>query len=305
MSRLVWDAVGERIYETGVDRMVLYKYDKMSGTFKNGVAWNGITAFNESPSGAEPTALYADNIKYLNLMSAEQYGATLEAYTYPDEFEECDGSKELAPGVVIGQQNRTLFALCYRTLLGNDTEGTDLGYKLHIVYNCLASPSERGHQTVNDSPEAANPSWTISTTPVDITGGKPTATVVIDSTEVDPDTLASFEEILYGKDGDATVPRLPFPDEIATIFGGGVQPAVLLNRHALNLVVGDTFTLIATTTPAGETVTFSSATGSVASVGSSTGVVTAAGAGNTIVTATMTKGGVTYTDTCTVVVTAA
>lgn len=230
MSKLVWDKVGERTYETGVDHMVLYRYDATSKTFNNAVAWNGITAFNENLSGAEPTALYADNIKYLNLMSAEQYGATLEAYTYPDEFEECDGSKEIAPGVLIGQQNRKLFALCYRTLLGNDQDGTDLGYKLHIVYNCLASPSERGHATVNDSPEAANPSWEISTTPVEITGGKPTATVVIDSTEVDAAKLASFEDILYGTDAveadaehnieasEATVGRLPFPNEIATHF---------------------------------------------------------------------------------------
>lgn len=230
MSRLVWDKVGERTYETGVDHMVLYRYDPQTKAFKNPVAWNGITAFNESPSGAEPTALYADNIKYLNLMSAEEYGATLEAYTYPDEFEECDGSKEIAPGVLIGQQNRKLFALCYRTLLGNDQDGTDLGYKLHIVYNCLASPSERGHATVNDSPEAANPSWEISTTPVEIKGGKPTATVVIDSTEVDKTKLASFEDILYGTDAveadaehnieasEATDGRLPFPNEIAEHF---------------------------------------------------------------------------------------
>lgn len=222
MSRLVWDKVGERIYETGVDHMVLYRYDTETQTFKNPVAWNGITAFNESPSGAEPSPLWADNIKYLNLMSAEEYGATLEAYTYPDEFEECDGSKEIAPGVMIGQQSRKLFALCYRTLIGNDTEGTDLGYKLHIVYNCLASPSERGHATVNDSPEAANPSWEISTTPVDVAGSKPTATVVIDSTKVDADDLTSFLDILYGTDGTGgatgTEGRLPFPAEIATHF---------------------------------------------------------------------------------------
>ena len=234
MSRLVWDKTGERIYETGVDRMVLYKYDNQTKQFKDATAWNGVTAFNESPSGAEPTALYADNIKYLNLMSAEEFGATLEAYTYPDAFEECDGSKELAPGVYIGQQNRKLFGLCYRTLLGNDVDGTDLGYKLHIVYNCLASPSERGHATVNDSPEAANPSWEISTTPVDVAGSKPTATVVIDSTKVDATKLKTFENILYGTDADpghgtegdddyvapteATEGRLPLPAEIAKHF---------------------------------------------------------------------------------------
>ena len=300
MSRLVWDKVGERIYETGVDRMVLYLYDTETKKFKNPVAWNGITAFNESPSGAEPTALWADNIKYLNLMSAEEYGATLEAYTYPDEFEECDGSKELAPGVMIGQQSRKLFALCYRTLIGNDTEGTDLGYKLHIVYNCLASPSERGHATVNDSPEAANPSWEISTTPVEATGSKPTATVVIDSTKVDAETLAAFEDLLYGTaNTDGT---LPFPDEIAAFFGGASGVSIELNRHSLNLVEGDTYTLVPTVTPAGETVTWSTGSSSVATV--SSGVVTAEGAGNTIITASITKDGVTYTDTCTVIVTA-
>lgn len=301
MSRLVWDKVGERIYETGVDRMALYRYDTETHTFKNPVAWNGITAFNESPSGAEPSPLWADNIKYLNLMSAEQYGATLEAYTYPDEFEECDGSKELAPGVMIGQQSRKLFALCYRTLLGNDTEGTDLGYKLHIVYNCLASPSERGHATVNDSPEAANPSWEISTTPVDVAGSKPTATVVIDSTKVDAETLAAFEDLLYGTAD--TEGRLPFPTEVATFFGGASGASIELNRHSLNLVEDDTYTLVPTVTPAGQTVTWTSGSSSIATV--SNGVVTAAGAGNTIITASITKDGVTYTDTCTVIVTAA
>jgi hypothetical protein len=233
-GRLVWDKTGERIYETGVDRMVLYRYDTTTKTFKNPVAWNGVTAFNESPSGAEPTALYADNIKYLNLMSAEEFGATLEAFTYPDEFEECDGSKEIATGVYIGQQNRKLFALCYRTLLGDDTTGTDHGYKLHIVYNCLASPSEKNHTTVNDSPEAANPSWEVSTTPVEVAGSKPTATVVIDSTKVDATKLAQFEDILYGTDAveehgsvgdddyvpaaEATEGYLPFPAAIASHF---------------------------------------------------------------------------------------
>ena len=282
--------------------MVLYRYDTQTKTFKNAVAWNGITAFNESPSGAEPTALWADNIKYLNLMSAEEFGATLEAYTYPDEFEECDGSAELAPGVYIGQQTRKLFGLSYRTLIGSDTENTDHGYKLHLVYNCLASPSERSHATVNDSPEAANPSWEISTTPAEVTNGKPTATVVIDSTKVSAETLAAFEDILYGTAN--TDGRLPLPDEVAEFFGGSSGVSVELNRHSLSLVDGDTYTLVATTVPAGETVTFSSASTSVATVGQSTGVVTAEGAGNTIVTASITKDGVTYTDTCTVIVSA-
>ena len=281
--------------------MVLYKYDNNTKTFKDAVAWNGVTAFNESPSGAEPTALYADNIKYLNLMSAEEFAATLEAYTYPDEFEECDGSKELATGVYIGQQNRKLFALCYRTLLGDDVNGTDKGYKIHIVYNCLASPSERGHSTVNDSPEAANPSWEISTTPVEVSGSKPTATVVIDSTKVDSETLASFEDILYGTalaDG-----RLPFPAEIASIFGAGSTPSVTLDHHVVNITGTGTAALTATTVPASETVTWSSSDADVATV--SNGTVTGVAAGSCIVTASITKDGVTYNDTCTVVVAAA
>lgn len=238
MAKLVWDKTGERYYETGVDHMVLYRYDTTTKTFKDAVAWNGITAFNESPSGAEPTALWADNIKYLNLMSAEEFGATLEAYTYPDEFEECDGSAELAPGVYIGQQTRKLFGLCYRTLIGSDTENTDHGFKIHLVYNCLASPSERSHATVNDSPEAANPSWEISTTPAEVTTGnmKPTATIVIDSTKVPKAKLDSFLDILYGTDAveadaahnieasEATVGRLPLPDEVASHFATTSNP---------------------------------------------------------------------------------
>lgn len=298
--RLVWDKTGERTYETGVDHMALYRYDSDEKAFMNAVAWNGITAFNESPSGAEPTALWADNIKYLNLMSAEEFAATLEAYTYPEEFEECDGSKELSPGVYIGQQTRKLFGLCYRTLLGNDTENTDYGYKLHLVYNCLASPSERSHATVNDSPEAANPSWEISTTPVEVTGAKPTATVVIDSTKVNAAALAELEEILYGT---ANVNgRLPLPDEIAEIFGSAASGSINLNTHTITLVEGGTKELIATVVPSDSVVTWSSASSSVADV--SDGVVTAAGEGNTIVTASITVGGVTYNDTCTVIVTA-
>lgn len=299
MAKIVWDKTGERIYETGVDRMVLYKYDKSSKKFTAGVAWNGITSYSDSPSGAEPTALYADNIKYLNLMSAEEYAATLECFTYPDEFEECDGSKEIAPGVYIGQQNRSLFGLSYRTLLGDDVSGTDRGYKLHLVYNCLASPSERAHQTVNDSPEAANPSFSISTTPVDVTGGKPTATVVIDSTKVDANALAAFEDILYGTNSAAA--RLPMPDEVAQIFGGGVTGSVNLNAHSVTIAAEATKELVATTTPADAVVTWTSGSTSVATV--SDGVVTGVGEGNTIITASITVDGVTYTDTCTVVVT--
>ncbi len=216
MSKIVWDAIGERRYETGVDHGVLYKY--ANNAFGNGVAWNGLTAVNESPSGAEPSPLYADNIKYLNLMSAEEYAATVEAYTYPDEFEECDGSAVIADGVYIGQQPRKLFGLCYRTLIGNDVLGTEKGYKLHLIYNCLASPSERSHATVNDSPEATTLSWSLSTTPVAVNGFKPTACVTVDSTKTPEGKLADLEAILYGDEN--TEPRLPFPDEVARIING-------------------------------------------------------------------------------------
>ena len=220
MSKLVWDKTGERLYETGIKNGVLYVQSE-SGTYPTGVAWNGLTAITESPSGAEATALYADDIKYLNLMSNEEFGATIEAYTYPEEFAECDGSKELVNGVMIGQQARKTFGLCYRTALGNDTEGNDHGYKLHIIYGALAAPSEKAYSTINDSPEAITFSWEITTTPVNVTGAKPTASIVIDSTKADPTKLAALEDILYGKDGDSgsgTGPRLPLPDEIKTLM---------------------------------------------------------------------------------------
>lgn len=223
MAKIVWDQTGTRNYETGVDHGVLYKYAEAAGQeaagFKNGVAWNGLTAVNESPSGAEPSPLYADNIKYLNLMSAEEYAASIEAYTYPDEFEECDGSAEIANGVLIGQQPRKLFAFCYRTLIGDDIQGTDKGYKLHLIYNCLASPSERAHSTVNDSPEATTLSWEISTTPVEVPNYKPTASVTIDSTKVDAAKLSALEDILYGTAENA--PRMPYPAELITLVGEG------------------------------------------------------------------------------------
>ena len=223
MSKLVWDKTGERLYETGIKNGVLYVQSE-SGTYPTGVAWNGLTAITESPSGAEATALYADDIKYLNLMSNEEFGATIEAYTYPEEFAECDGSKELVDGVMIGQQARKTFGLCYRTALGNDTEGNDHGYKLHIIYGALAAPSEKAYSTINDSPEAITFSWEITTTPVNVTGAKPTASIVIDSTKADPTKLAALEDILYGKDGDSgsgTGPRLPLPDEIKTLMTAG------------------------------------------------------------------------------------
>ena len=236
-------------------------------------------------------------------MSAEEFAATLEAYTYPDEFEECDGSKELAPGVYIGQQNRKLFALCYRTLLGDDVNGTDLGYKLHVVYNCLASPSEKGHATVNDSPEAANPSWEISTTPVEVSGSKPTATVVIDSTKVDAQKLAAFEDILYGTAG--TDGELPFPDAIAAHFGGSATPEIELDKHVANITGTGTATLnVKKKTPDDAVVTWTEDSSSAVCTVSD-GVVTGVAAGSAIVTATITVDGVDYIDTCTIIVAAA
>lgn len=220
--KLEWDKTGERFYETGVKNGVLYI--PTDGVYSKGVAWNGLTAVTESPSGAEATALYADDIKYLNLLSTEEFGATIEAYTYPDEFAECDGSAELVAGVSVGQQKRKIFGLCYKTTLGNDTDGNDHGYKLHIIYGAQAAPSEKAYATINDSPEAITFSWEVTTTPVNVTGMKPTASIVIDSTKADPTKLAALELILYGKkgtgDGDtgAVEPRLPLPDEIKTLM---------------------------------------------------------------------------------------
>lgn len=216
MSRLVWDKTGDRLYETGVKQCVLYP--QVSGAYPKGVAWNGITSVTESPSGAEPSPLYADDIKYLNLMSTEEFGASIEAYMYPEEFEACDGSAEIVPGVSIGQQKRQSFGLCYRTIIGNDTESNEHGYKLHIIYGALAAPSEKAYATVNDSPEAITFSWELSTTPVNVTGGNPTASLTIDSTKVNAEKLKALEDILYGSETESTGPRLPLPDEIATLM---------------------------------------------------------------------------------------
>lgn len=217
MAKLVWDKTGDRLYETGVKNGVLYI--PTAGVYSKGVAWNGLTAVTESPSGAEATVLYADDTKYLSLMSTEEFGATIEAYTYPDEFAACDGSAELADGVMIGQQKRSTFGLCYKTTIGNDTEGNDHGYKLHIIYGALAAPSEKAYASINDSPEAITFSWEITTTPVNVTGAKPTASLVIDSTKADPSKLAALEDILYGKDGEpGNEPRLPLPDEIKSLM---------------------------------------------------------------------------------------
>ena len=214
MAKLVWDQTGERLYETGVKQGVLYVQE--AGAYPKGVAWNGLTAVTESPSGAEATPLYADDIKYLNLMSTEEFGATVEAYTYPDEFMVCDGSAALAEGVYIGQQPRKTFGMCYRTTLGNDTDGNDYGYKLHIIYGALAAPSEKAYATINDSPEAITFSWELTTTPVNVTGHKPTASLVIDSTKTDATKLAALEAILYGSESEEA--RLPLPDEVLELF---------------------------------------------------------------------------------------
>ena len=216
MAKIVWDKTGERFYETGVNKGVLYPQGE-GGTYPKGVAWNGLTAVTESPSGAEATPLYADNIKYLNLMSVEEFGATIEAYTYPDEFAECDGSAELTAGVMIGQQPRKTFGLSYVTTLGNDTVGNKYGYKLHIIYGALAAPSEKAYATINDSPEAITFSWEVTTTPVSVEGFEPTASLVIDSTKVDAEKLAALEAKLYGTESEE--PSLPLPDEIVTILG--------------------------------------------------------------------------------------
>ena len=214
MEKIVWDQTGERLYETGVKNGVLYVQE--SGAYPKGVAWNGLTAVTESPSGAEPTALYADDTKYVNLVSAEEFGATIEAYTYPDEFAECDGSASITAGVYIGQQNRKTFGLSYKTTVGNDVDNNNHGYKLHLIYGAVASPSEKSYSTINDSPDAITFSWEISTTPVNVTGHKPTALLTIDSTKVDAGKLAKLEAILYGSsEADA---RLPLPDEIVSIL---------------------------------------------------------------------------------------
>ena len=220
MPKLVWDATGERYYETGVSHGVLYPQD--SGAYPKGTVWNGLTAVTESPSGAEPTDLWADNIKYASMRSAETFGATIEAYTYPDEFAACDGSATPMPGVAIGQQKRKAFGFSYRTEVGNDAD--EEGYKLHLVYNATASPSEKGYSTINDSPDAITFSWELTTTPITVTGYKPTSCITITSTEVPAAALTALEDILYGGDDASKVPHLPLPDEVLAILGAGAPP---------------------------------------------------------------------------------
>lgn len=242
MTVLTWDQVGERLYETGVDHGVLYIPDE-SGAYVDGYAWNGLTAVTESPSGAEASAQYADNIKYLNLISAEEFGATIEAFTYPDEFAQCDGSASPSTGIVLGQQGRKMFGLCYRTQLGNDVDGMDHGYKLHLVYGCQAAPSEKAYATINDSPEAITFSWEVTTTPVPVTDYKPTSVLVVDSTLVAADDLATLEDMLYGTAG--TDAELPLPDAVIALFGAGLtavdlgtaanQPTYVAGTHIITL----------------------------------------------------------------------
>ena len=220
MTVLEWDQVGERLYETGVDHGVLYLPD-VDGNYDTAAAWNGLTTVTESPSGAESNPQFADNIKYLNLLSAEEFGATIEAFTYPEEFAECDGTALPSPGIAVGQQGRRVFGLCYRTAVGNDLEGTDHGFKLHLIYGAQAAPSEKAYSTINDSPEAIAFSWEVTTTPVPVSGGlKPTAQLVIDSTKVDAGDLTALEDILFGTVGDDA--RLPSPDEVIALFGAGL-----------------------------------------------------------------------------------
>lgn len=215
MSKLIWDNTSERLYETGVDRGVVYPMS--GGTYPQGAAWNGLTNVTLSPSGAEASPLYANNKKYLNLMSVEELGGTIEAYTYPDEFAECDGSAELVPGVNIKQQKRKTFGFSFRNLIGNDTDGDSYGYKLHLIYGALAAPSENANATINDSPEAKTMSWEFSTTPVSVSGFEPTSHIEIDSTKVDAEKLTALETILYGSEAEEA--RLPLPDEVATLIG--------------------------------------------------------------------------------------
>jgi hypothetical protein len=215
MAPLTWDDVGEKVYETGVDHGVLYLPDG-TGVYNTGFAWNGLTTVTESPSGAAPSAQYADNIKYLNLISAEEFGGTIEAFTYPEEFAACDGTALPSPGVAVGQQSRKMFGLSFRTKVGNDVDGMDYGYKLHLVYGALAAPSDKAYATVNDSPAAISFSWDITTTPVPVTDYNPTALLVIDSTVVDPTDLASLEDLLYG--AGAIEAALPMPDAVIALF---------------------------------------------------------------------------------------
>lgn len=296
MSKLVWDLEGERFYETGTKNGVLYPIAN-DGTYPLGVAWNGLTGVSESPSGADANPQYADDIKYLNLISAEEFGGTITAFYYPDEWGECDGSASPSAGVTVGQQRRKKFGLCYRTSLGNDIDNEDYGYKLHLIYGAQASPSSRDYKTINDSPEANEFSWEFTTTPVNVTGYKPTALITIDSTKVSAANLATLEDALYGTANSD--PYLPLPDQVLAMVGESAFD-IVLNRSNATVEIGKTINLIATTTPAGKTVTWSSGTPAKATV--SNGVVTGVADGTAVITASFTEDGTTYSDTCNVTV---
>ena len=311
----VWDKIGENKYETGTDRGMLYQYNTVSQTYDSGEVWNGLTAVTDSPSGAESNKQYADNIAYLNLISAEDYGLTIEAFTYPDNFGQNDGTAEPVTGVTLGQQTRKMFGFSWRTLVGDDVVGTERGYKIHLAYACQAAPSEKSYATVNDSPEAITLSWEVTTTPVNVgvingVAYKPTASVVIDSTKfttaAQKAALAAFEEIIYGKAADATQgtpavePRLPLPAEVITLLSGAGYGSIVLSTHEATVEVGDTLTLTATTEPADATVTWASDDATDASV--EAGVVTGNAEGVANISATIVVDGVTYADTCKVTV---
>lgn len=292
MSRLEWDAIGERFFETGVDQCVLYPI--ANNAYPMGYAWNGITGVSESPSGADANPIYADNIKYLNLRAAEEFGATVTAYTYPDEFEECDGSVVPVKGLTIGQQSRKMFGLCYRSRLGNDTDGSDHGYKLHLVYGLTASPSERGYSTINDSPEAIEFSWEMNSTPVAVTGYKPTSVITISSEDFTEAQMTVIEDVLYGDANND--PRLPLPDEVVALMGSNVYE-ISLDKANATLAVGRTLKLNASVSPSGTAVTWTSSDSEKASV--SNGTVTAVAAGTATITATITDPDSNeYSDSC-------
>ena len=318
MQLLKWDQIGEHNFEAGVDHGVLYQYDKAQNKFVDGVAWNGLTTVTESPSGAEANDQYADNIKYLSLRSAENFGGTIEAFTYPDEFEQNDGTATPIKGVKVTQQNRKAFGFSYRTLLGNDVDGTDAGYQLHLVYMATANPSEKSRSAINDSPEAATLSWEFTTTPVEVgifndVAYKPTAHIVIKSTdfvtEDEKATLAAFEEVIYGKAADATMgtpavsARLPLPQEVFTLLNVVESASITLDQHTASVAVGETVTLAATTVPADATVTWASDDETDATVAA--GVVEGVAEGTATITASITVDGTTYTDSCHVTVTPA
>ena len=302
MAKLVWDKVGERYYETGTKNGVLYP-QASDGSYPLGVAWSGLTGVTESPSGGDPNDIYADDMKYLSLRGAEDFGGTVTCYSYPDEWEECDGSAEPVAGVTIGQQVRKPFGMVFKSVKGNDTAKDDYGYKLHLIYNATASPSERAYATINDSPEAIEFSYEFTTTPIAITGYKPIARLTVDSTKCNPDKLRNLEDVLFGT--ASTDPRLPLPDEVVDILrNSSVTPSISVIPTEASVAVGSTIDLRTEVIPSGTTVTWSSSDTDKATVNTS-GVVTGVATGTAEITGTITVDGTDHTDKCTVTVTAA